>query len=502
MSVEMNNENNENVQTEVTNEEVVTNEASTETVKSEAVVESNVNVEENTPSEETNIEEVNVTNTVSEEQTPAPEAKVEEKVEVVANTNAVSAEQTPAPEAKVEAKPEVVLPTLSDEEKSKIEAELKEFNSFNSSFEVEIVDKTIGGYRVSYKNYNLFLPISHITVRKSPSEKEVAELSKSPFEVQIQDIKELNDSLTFVVSRKKHLESKVWDNIKVGDEVEGVVSSTPAFGVFLDLGGFEGLIHISRLAKRRINKSSDFCKKGDKLKALVIELDKENKKISLSRQEFEPSPWDGAEAKFPKDTKQIGIIKRVTNFGAYIELATGVDGLLRNSEISWTKRFTEPSQILKVGEKIELLVKDVNETKETLGLSLKATIANPWPDLKERYPVDSVYFAKVSQVNPKGVIFELNDEVDGFMPKSKITQINRNAPIPYSVGESVEVKIAEIVPENESLILRPNIEEVQREERPKHEKIDDKFKKSSKNDGFSLGDLLSDATKSDLSNIG
>lgn len=496
MSVEMNNENNENIQNEVSNEETVKTETPTETINVEEVATTAEVKEESTPAPEAKTEEV------KEVETPAAEAIVEEKVEVVAEAKEVIEEKTSAPETKVEAKVEVVLPTLSDEEKSKIEAELKEFNSSNTSFEVEIVDKTIGGYRVSYKNYILFLPISHISVRKNPSEKEIEELSKSPFEVQIQDIKELNGSTTFVVSRKKQLEAKVWDNIKVGDEVEGVVSSTPAFGVFLDLGGFEGLIHISRLAKRRINKSSDFCKKGDKLKALVIELDKENKKISLSRQEFEPSPWDGAEAKFPKDSKQTGTIKRLTNFGAYIELAPGVDGLLRNSEISWTKRFTEPSQILKVGEKIELLVKDVNEKKETLALSLKATIENPWTDLKDRYPVDSVYFAKVSQVNPKGVIFELNDEVDGFMPKSKITQIKRNAPIPYSVGESVEVKIAEIVPENESLILRPNIEEVQVERRERPEKIDAKFKKSSANSGFSLGDLLSDAVKTDLGNIG
>jgi len=448
--------------------------------------------ENETTNTETNTE-VNevVENTVETTETPVAEAPAPEP----------AAEETaPVEETKVEA----ANPTLnlSDEEKSAIEKELDEFNANGTPFKVEFVDKTIGGFRVAYKSYSMFLPVSHVSVRRSPKKEDLEELEKEAFEVNIQDIKESNDVKTYVVSRKKFLEAKVWDNINVGDELEGTVTSTPAFGVFLDLGGFEGLIHISRLAKRRINKSSDFCKKGDVLKAKVIEVDKENKKISLSHQEFQPSPWDGIEQRIPKGTKVQGIVRRLTNFGAYIELEPGVDGLLRNGEMSWTKRFNEPGEILKVGSKIEVLVKDINEEKENATLSIKAITENPWPTLQERYPIDSVYFAKVTQVNPKGIIFQLNEELDGFMPKSKAVPGKRNAPIPYKVGDSVEVVIAEIVPDQESLILRPNVEIVEEEKPAKQEKIDDKFKKSSKNSGISFGDLLSDAIISDLNKIG
>lgn len=408
-------------------------------------------------------------------------------------------------ESKVVEIVETANPTLSlsDEEKSSIEKELDEFNTNGTSFKVEFVDKTIGGFRVAYKSYSMFLPISHVSNKRIPSNEELEEIKNGSFDVNIQDVKSTEDSKTYVVSRKKYLASKVWDSIKVGDEVEGVVTSTPTFGAFIDLGGFEGLVHISKLSRRRINKTTEVCKKGDTLKAKVIEIDKANKKISLSHQEYEPSPWNGVEARIPKGSKKEAIVRRITNFGVYLELEPGVDGLLRNGEISWTKRFKEASDILKTGSKVEVLVKDLNEEKENATLSIKALTENPWLTLKDRYPIDSVYFAKVNQINPKGVVFELNDEVDGFMPKSKISGGKRNAPITYNVGDMVEVVIAEIVPENESLILRPNVEVVAPEPKAEmREKIDDKFKKTSKNSGFSFGDLLSEAVITDLNKIG
>ncbi len=479
MSAEMNNENNE-VTNEVTNvevnEEVTANEVETE------------NVNEVETKESTN---ENIINTDDK-------ANSNEVAEIAVNNNDSVEKNNEVKESEA-SKP--VEPEMSAEDKSKIEEELKGLHSSNSPIEVNIKESAIGGYRVTYKNYTLFLPISHVSVRKKPDNDEVEKLKNEPFEVLIQDIKDLNGSLTFVVSRRKLLESKVWDSINVGDEIEGRITSITTFGVFVDLGGIEGLVHISRLAKFRVNKASDFCKKGDTLKVVVIEIDKENKKISLSHQEFTKSPWEGVEEKYPKDSKHKAKVKRFTPYGAYLELAPGIEGLLRNGEISWTKRFKEPQQVLKIDSEIEVLVKDINTTKENMALSIKALIENPWNDLKERFPVDSVYFAKVSEINQKGVVFEINDEIDGFMPKSKIGG-NRNSPIPYKVGESIEVKIAEIVPENESLILRPNVEIEQTTPNDRPEKIDPKFKKSSKNNGFSLGELLSEAVLTDLNKIG
>ena len=379
---------------------------------------------------------------------------------------------------------------ISNEERDKVLAELKGFSESKTQFEVEITSKTRGGFRVSYKDLPLFLPISHFSLKRKPDDSELENLEGQKLDVLVQDIKEIEGSTTIVVSRKPILESAIWDKLNVGDKVEGTVTSTPQFGIFLDIGGVEGLIHVSRISNARVEHPKDVAKKGDKLEALIIDLDKENKKIGLSRKELEPSLWDGVEQEFPAGSTQKGIVRRLTEFGAYVELKPGVDGLLRNGEISWTKRINHPSQVLKAGESIDVYVAKVNEEKGMATLSIKQLMDNPWDTLAEKYPIESVYHAEVLDINPKGVVFALNEQIDGFMPKSKLKSILKGNNIPYEKGEKVEVIISEIDPSTESLILTPKgVEQV--EAKPRSEdKVSGNYKKQKGDSSFTIGDLL------------
>lgn len=447
---------------------------------------------------------------------------VEEKVEEVSTLKSEATSDAEL-EKKIdetisEAKTESVVetPVVNFDEVLK---ELQELKEANKTLEITIDEKVRGGFRTKYKDCPLFLPVSHFSMERNPSEKVLDEAVGKTIEVQIFDIK--NETKTVILSRKALIESKVWDNINVGDKVEGIVSSTPNFGIFLDLGGVEGLIHISRLSKAHINNPNQIAKKGDKLEAMVIEVNKEKNRIALSRQELEPNPWEGIDEEFPLNTIQKGVVRKITNFGAYVEVKPGVDGLLRTGEMSWTKRISDLNEVLKVGQNIEVFVSGINIDKQNLTLSVKRLSDNPWTELEASLPIGSIQNAQVSMINDKGVILTLDNKIDGFMPKSKLRPIMDGNTVPYDLGQTVEVTISEIIPDQESLILTPVIEQ----------DVMDSYKKSqenrknrgkgrersgrgggrneprptnipkAENNNFALGDLLNQAALEKLSNI-
>ncbi len=334
--------------------------------------------------------------------------------------------------------------------------EIKEMQAAGASFEVQVVSRIRGGMRVVYKELPLFLPSSHFSLRKSPSDQELNDAIGQNISVNVHELQELGEGRrAVIVSRKNLLLDEFWNNIHVGDKVSGKVSSIPSFGVFLDLGGVEGLIHISRLSQVRVESPAAVARKGETMEAVVVEVDREKNRIALSRKELEESPWKNAESEFPAGSRHKGIIRRLTDFGAYIELKPGIDGLLRNSEISWTKRVKKPADVLKPGTEIECEVISVNREKEAISLSYKRTSPNPWANLIEKYPVDSEYNGLVLQVMPQGAIIEISEELDGFMPRSKMRNVLKGNRIPYQPGERIQVKVADIVADDESLILAP-----------------------------------------------
>jgi ribosomal protein S1 len=410
---------------------------------------------------ESNQELTNTTEPIIEETT----AVAEVVQEVAVPSDAPEVAEVPVVEATPEPAP-APAPALTPEEEAARNAMLEKlailFNEIlaakenNTPIEIEITSRIKGGLRATYGELPLFLPASHFSLKRSPTEEEFQEAIGKKMLAFIHEIQEHGEGRkAVIVSRKQILLNEFWNTIKVGDVVEGRISSISTFGVFLDLGGIEGLIHISRLSQVHIDDPKKVYKKGDKLTAVVINVDQIKNRIALSRKELEDSPWKNLEDEMKPGDMVKGVVRRLTDFGAYIELKPGVDGLLRTSELSWTRRIGKPSEVIKIGEEIDLKVINLSSEKQTVSLSLKRVEENPWTSLAEKYVVNAEYEGTVKQVMPQGMIVAVDEHIDGFMPKSKMKKLSRGQNPDYNIGDKLQIIIADLIPADESLILAP-----------------------------------------------
>ena len=336
-------------------------------------------------------------------------------------------------------------------------AELKECLATKRTIQAKVEDRVRGGLKLNYKGVALFLPTSHFDVRSNPNEEELIRAVGDLLEV---EVLEINDDVpthkrNIIVSRKNLLETKFWNNIKVGDIVSGPVSSITTFGIFIDIGGYEGLVHISRLSRKKIDNPKNFAKKGDILQAKVVEVDTERKRIGLSIVDLEPSPWLNINEKYPVGSTVNAKVKRFVDFGAFVELENGIEGLIRNADLSWTQRINHPKEVLTIGQEIQAQVTSINPDKELISLSYRATQPNPWKDIEQKIQVGSQKTGIVKQIKNEGVVITIEDSIDGFMPKSKMRNLMKGNKIPFKKGEQIEVVVADIAPAQQSLILEP-----------------------------------------------
>jgi len=414
-------------------------------------------------------------------------------VEATSDTSVLTAEETERKE---------LIKSARQKFYDQIYDELKEKKNKRETIEVEVKARIRGGLRVHYKDLPLFLPTSHYTLKRNPTEDELQKSVGEKFPVFVHEIQEFDEGKkAAIVSRKKLLVKEMWDQIKVGDIIEGRISSVPTFGVFVDFLGLEGLIHVSQLSKAHVDVPSKYYKKGQEIKARIIEIVKEKKKIGLSSKEFEGSLWKGVEEQFKPGMQVDGKVKRITDFGAYIEIKPGVDGLLRNSELSWTKRYKNAAEILQIGDNIKIEILTISEEKESATFSLRKTTPNPWPQLSEKLKVNTEVEGIVLQVIPQGAVINVLNEIDGFMPRSKMRNVMKGKnKIPYKTGDKVFAIVADVNPEEYSLILAPKEIKDDFVPRPSQERRHfDKPKQTTNESGFSLGDMLSDTEKAKLS---
>lgn len=465
-------------------------------------------------------EEINKTEQINNPETknpvampePATEVKVEAETPVSSGNDAeprpVAETGTPVEEpAKAEESPKDEEKAAAQAERKKrldkVFEELKKVKEEDGTINIEVISRIKGGLRVIYDNVQLFLPASHFTVKRTASEEELQEAIGNKYDVKVIEVQEQEDGRrAIIVSRKELLTEELWKSLEVGKKVTGKISSVAAFGVFVDLGGIEGLIHVSRLSHVRIEDPTKLFKVGDEIECVIVEINKEKSRIALSRKELEKSPWEGVDTEFLPGSIHKGIIRRIVDFGVYVELKQGVDGLLRNSEISWAKRIKDPSTIFKIGQEIDVYIVAVNCEKHTVTMSYKRLTPNPWPDFVNKYPVGTVLQGNVLEVLPQGVICT-TDEIDGFMPKSKIVNLDRGRRIPFEQGSAIELKVADIVPDQESIIFEPadqNI--VPKEERParsdRFSRNNNSNKDMSTESPISFFDMLSEDAKKEL----
>jgi small subunit ribosomal protein S1 len=420
------------------------------------------------------------------EESTAPEAPVAETAAAETPVAEVTSAPEPAPAAEATAEAVVApvaseapvapaAPVLSEEEKAEIArkkeeerkrkeeelrvrdeayATLEGFKNAGTIFEVSIAERVKGGLRGEFNGLRVFLPASHFGLRKNVPEEELNHLIGQTVRVKVHELQSDDTGYkSAVVTRRDILLDEFWNGIAPGSVYDGVVSSVTPFGAFVNIGGVEGLVHVSRLSKSRVDNPGDVVKKGDKLKVTVAEVDREKRKLSLSHKEHESDPWTGVNAAYPAGKRVKGTVKRITDFGAYVQVAPKIEGLLRISELSWTRRVKHPSDVVAVGQEIEVEILSASEEKHQLALGYKQTLENPWLTLPQTMPIGTETTGVVQQTSTQGAVVRVQDLFDGFMPRSKFLNAGRGQKAPVEVGQEVACVIVDLNPENASLIL-------------------------------------------------
>jgi small subunit ribosomal protein S1 len=265
-----------------------------------------------------------------------------------------------------------------------------------------------------------------------------------------------------VLSRRAYLEKaiserkeKFFTTVQVGDTVEGTVKSFTSFGAFVDLGGFDGLLHINDMSWGHVTRPKDFVKKGDKIDLKVIHIDQETQKINLSLKHFTEDPWLSFEDRYQLDDVVTGTVTKITDFGVFIELEEGIEGLAHISELSWVKRVSHPKEIVSIGDKVDAKILGYDTGEKKISLGLKQVADNPWDTIEDRFPIGKRMSAEVVKITNAGAFLNLEEGIDGFLHSDDIswTKKIKNIKSFCSEGDTIEVIVTRIEPENRRIRL-------------------------------------------------
>ncbi len=316
--------------------------------------------------------------------------------------------------------------------------------------------KVKGGYVVDV-GVDAFLPGSQVDVRPT---RDAEAWVNEKVSVLITEMDRAKPNV--VVSRRKLVEKErglkretTLATLKVGDVVRGIVSSMAPFGAFVDIGGVEGLLHISDVSWQRTDKVEKLLKVGQALQVKVLKYDPQEHRISLGLKQLTPHPWAGVEQRYPVGSLVTGRVTSLTSFGAFVQLEPGVEGLVHVSELSWKERIGKPEEILKAQEEVKVKVLAVDIQKEKLSLSLKRAGPNPWEQIKAQYPTGTRVKGPVTHLTPFGAFVMLPDGIEGLVHISDLAWSKR-AKHPselVAVGQVLEVVVMDIKPEAEKIVL-------------------------------------------------
>jgi len=269
----------------------------------------------------------------------------------------------------------------------------------------------------------VFLPASQVDIRRPA---DIGEFINKTIDAEILKID--LERRNIVISRRKLMErhrteakQKLFDEIVVGQVRKGTVKNIADFGAFVDLGGVDGLLHITDMSWGRINHPSDMVKLDEEIEVAVLNVDREKEKIALGLKQKHASPWEHVDEKYPIGTRIKGQVTNIMSYGAFVKLEEGVEGLVHISEMSWTKRINHPGEMLSVGEEVDVVVLEVNKGKQEISLGVKQTEANPWTVLAEKYPPGTVVTGKVRNLANYGAFIEIEEGIDGLLHVSDMS---------------------------------------------------------------------------------
>ncbi len=320
-----------------------------------------------------------------------------------------------------------------------------------------ITGRVKGGFAVDINGAVAFLPGSQVDLKPI---KDISPLLNKPQPMIILKMDKLRGNI--VVSRRVLLEesrkadrSKLLSDINEGDKLKGIVKNITDYGVFVDLGGMDGLIHVTDISWERVNHPSEMFKIGEDIEVIVIKYDKENNRISLGLKQLTEDPWKNVENIYKVGSKIKSKISSIADYGAFIELEKGVEGLIHTSEMSWVNKNINPNSILKIGDEVEVIILEIDNSKRRISLGLKQCTENPWKTFASSTKVGDVAEGDIKNITDFGIFVGLTEQLDGLIHASDISwEDNSSKAIEkYKIGEKVKFKILDIDVEKERVSL-------------------------------------------------
>ena len=314
-----------------------------------------------------------------------------------------------------------------------------------------------GGYTVDLDGATAFLPRSQVDIRPI---RDVAPLMgmAQPFLILKMDRRRGN----IVVSRRSVLEetraearTELVANLEEGQTVDGTVKNITEYGAFVDLGGIDGLLHVTDMAWRRVNHPSEVVTIGQQLKVKIIKINHETHRISLGIKQLLADPWEGIEAKYPIEARFSGRVTNITDYGAFVELEPGIEGLIHVSEMSWTKKNVHPGKIVSTSQEVEVQILEVDSSKRRISLGLKQTLQNPWESFAEKHPVGSIVEGEVKNKTEFGLFIGLEGDVDGMVHLSDLDWQRPGEQVieEFKKGDMVKAQVLDVDVEKERISL-------------------------------------------------
>ena len=334
---------------------------------------------------------------------------------------------------------------------------LREIHETGEIISGRIVRRIKGGMVVDLDGVQAFLPGSQIDVRPV---KDFDKYIDTDMDLRVVKFNEFRKNV--VVSHKAILEEslavqrdELFSKLEIGSIMEGRVKNITDFGVFIDLGGIDGLLHITDLSWGRVNHPSELIGLDDSLTVKIIDFDKDKKRVSLGLKQLTPHPWENVKESYPEDTKISGKIVSMTNYGAFVEIEPGIEGLIHVSEMSWTRHVKNPSEMFSLGDEIEAIVLAVDTEERKISLGAKQLQSDPWDQIEEKYIVGTIVKGKIINVTQFGAFVELEDGIDGLIHVSDLswTRIIRHPKEIIDKGKKVEVRVLEISRDNRRIAL-------------------------------------------------
>ena len=320
-----------------------------------------------------------------------------------------------------------------------------------------ITGRVKGGFTVEIENVRAFLPGSLVDVRPV---RDTSYLEGKPLEFKVIKLDQKRNNV--VVSRRAVVEqefsaerSALMDNLQEGAVVRGTVKNLTDYGAFVDLGGIDGLLHITDMAWKRVKHPSEVVKVGDEVEVRILKFDRERSRVSLGLKQLGADPWQNIARRYPPNTRVFGKVTNIADYGAFVEIEDGVEGLVHVSEMDWTNKNVNPAKVVHTGQEVEVMVLDVDEERRRISLGLKQCQANPWKEFAENYNRGDKVAGQIKSITDFGIFIGLPGNIDGLVHLSDISwdQPGEEAVRNYQKGQQIEAMVLSIDPERERISL-------------------------------------------------